>query len=88
MQNHPNKQQMLNWIDMVSFTLYETALYLDTHPTDKEALEFYNHFLGMRNEALAEYSSRFTPLTLDNVYCGDDYWKWVNDKWPWERGEC
>ena len=48
MQNHPNKQQMLNWIDMVSFTLYETALYLDTHPTDKEALEFYNHFLGMR----------------------------------------
>ncbi len=88
MQNRPNQQQMLVWIDMISFTLCETALYLDTHPEDKEAMEYYNHFLKMRREALAEYSSRFTPLTLDEVNCEEDYWKWVKDKWPWERGDC
>lgn len=84
----PNKQQLLNWIDMISFALVETALYLDTHPEDNEAAEFYTHFLRMRREAMEEYSKRFTPLTLDTVSCEEDYWKWVRDKWPWERGAC
>ena len=51
-------------------------------------MEFYNHFLKMRREALEEYSAQFTPLTIDEVNCEEDYWKWVKDKWPWERGEC
>lgn len=88
MQNKPTRQQMLNWIDMVSFTLYDVALYLDTHPEDREAMEYYDHFLRLRKEALCEYSAAYTPLTLDEVHGSEDYWKWVKDKWPWERGNC
>lgn len=88
MQNRANQKQLLNWIDIVSFAEVESSLYLDTHPTDKEAMEYFNHFSKLRKDALKEYSERFSPLTLDSVNCDEQYWKWVNDKWPWEKGGC
>lgn len=88
MQNRANQKQLLNWINVVSFAVVDSTLYLDSHPTDKEAMEYFNHFSKLRNEALKEYSERFTPLTIDCVNEDEDNWKWVNDKWPWERGGC
>lgn len=32
--NAPTRQQMLKWVDMVSFSAHEANLYLDTHPSD------------------------------------------------------
>lgn len=88
MQNCPNQQQLLNWINMISFAIQDTQLYLDTHADDQEALEYFCHFHKLRLEALEEYARRFTPLTIDTVTCSEDQWKWVMDKWPWERGVC
>lgn len=88
MNNNVNQKQLLNWIDIVSFATVEASLYLDTHSNDKEAKKYFDHFMKLRNEAVEEYSERFSPLTLDNVNCEDDNWKWANDKWPWEKGGC
>ena len=39
MNNMPMDQsQLLDWINQVSFVADDTALYLDTHPYDEEAL--------------------------------------------------
>lgn len=88
MQNRPNQQQLLNWINMVSFAIQDTLLYLDTHTDDKEALAYFKHFQKLRKEALEEYATRFTPLTIDSVQSCEQEWKWSQDKWPWERGGC
>lgn len=88
MQNRPSQQQLLNWINMISFTLVDAQLYLDTHSDDQEALEYFNHFHKLRLEALEEYSRRFTPLTIDSIADNEQEWRWVQDKWPWERGAC
>ena len=38
-----NRQELLSWINKVSFMAYDMALYLDTHPDDQQALEFFQN---------------------------------------------
>ena len=59
-------------------------MFLDTHPKNKEALEYFEYYQNARKQALKEYSSRFSPLTLDTVPKGTDFWAWANKPWPWE----
>lgn len=83
-----NEQKNLRfYIDAVSFAALDASLYLDSHPKDPEALEYFHHFNKARQQALREYSMRFGPLTLDTVR-DNDYWKWALQPWPWEREDC
>lgn len=87
-QNNMNRQQLMQWLNEVSFAVTEIALYLDTHPDDAEALAFFNHYNEERKKALALYSSNYAPLTLDLVQQDDDRWVWATEPWPWEGGYC
>ncbi len=83
-----NQQQLMDWINQISFALNDVVLYLDTHPCDQEAMAYFQHFHKKRQEALEEYGRRFSPLTLDSISNCQDQWEWVHDKWPWEGGNC
>lgn len=86
MMNTPmNRSQLLTWLDQVSFVAYDTALYLDTHPYDEEALSYYKHFLELRKKAMKMYEEQYGPLTLDGVDC-DGSWSWASQPNPWEGG--
>lgn len=87
-QQQMSQGQLLNWINMVSFAVYDTALFLDTHPCDKEALAYYNNCSRLRNQALHEYARLYGPLTLDYAADCDNEWKWVQTPWPWEGSRC
>ena len=39
-----NKEQLLRDIGIVDFVLTELTLYLDTHPFDCHAMEYFNHY--------------------------------------------
>ena len=39
--NFADKESIARAFDENSFALYDAVLYLDTHPNDKSALEFY-----------------------------------------------
>lgn len=80
-----NKDQLLQWITMVSFTVYDTVLYLDTHPKDQEALAYFNHYNRMRDQLMSEYSELYGPLTLDTAEVSGN-WDWATNPWPWEGG--
>jgi len=70
-------------IETYSFVLYETALYLDTHPTCRAALDYYAKYNARLHEAVEKYESRFGPLTIfGNKSCDD--WQWTKAPWPWE----
>ena len=79
-----NQQNLKCYIDFVSFAALDCAMFLDTHPESKEALEYFEYYTNARKQALKEYSSRFSPLTLDTVPKGTDFWAWANEPWPWE----
>ena len=53
--NRPCKAELLDWINTVSFVCDDTKLFLDTHPCNTEALEFYEEFKNQRMQALQEY---------------------------------
>lgn len=83
------RKKLMSEINKVSFAVMEMVLYLDTHPYDKEAIRFFNHYSKLRNELLDEYSKKFTPLTVDTATdCKNDgAWDWALEVLPW-RGGC
>ena len=77
---------LMNQIYQYSFAVDDVHLYLDTHPDDQEALNYYRTMRESQNEAVCAYEKQFGPLTADRVRDCDNYWTWINDPWPWEGG--
>ena len=86
--NFSNEQEkLLHDIGILGFIVIELTLYLDTHPTDRNAMEYLNHYNRMSNQAKKEYSKKFGPLTValaDTSDCND--WNWATLPMPWEGG--
>ncbi len=81
------QEKLLHDIGVLSFVVIELSLYLDTHPTDQNALKYFNHYNRLANQARQEYSAKYTPLTLsctDTSACDD--WQWALKPMPWEGG--
>ena len=77
--------ELLQMIYQASFALDDVTLFLDTHPCDKDALNYYQYVRKLREDALNAYQAQCGPIMKDQVNPGN-YWNWVNDKWPWEGG--
>ena len=67
----------------LGFVMVETVLFLDTHPQDAEALEYYCTMKEKYHEAVKYYTENFGPLQATNVECGN-YWIWASTPLPWE----
>lgn len=81
-----NKEQMLQDISTVDFVLVDLMLYLDTHPFDRGAMDYFNHYSRMKNQMTREFSQKFFPLTKDLADSNKE-WRWGAAPLPWE-GEC
>lgn len=79
-----NREQLFRWISLTKFACVDSSLYLDTHPCDVEAIAYFKEHVHLYNEALAEYSKTYGPLTLAHAHHCDTYWDWVNQPWPWQ----
>lgn len=66
-----------------SLAMDDAVLYLDTHPNDQEALNYFYYIKNMRQQAVNAYETQCGPLTVEGVMDAN-YWTWVNDPWPWE----
>ena len=78
--------RMLNDISIVDFVLVDLSLYLDTHPFDQEAMEYFNHYVRIKNKMSRDFSMRFFPLTKDLAESNKE-WRWGAAPLPW-GGEC
>ncbi len=86
MQNN-EQRRLLHEIGVISFVVTEMNLYLDTHPTDKDAMEYLNHYVRMKNKAMREYAMKYSPLRISDADgCPQSEWKWATEPWPWEGG--
>ncbi len=83
-----NEQKKLLFdIGMIDFVIVEMTLYLDTHPYDKEAIAYMNHYTKMKNQATREYNMKYGPLSVSSIENCQNEWKWALQPMPWE-GEC
>ena len=70
-------------LQSLAFVIQELALYLDTHRTDREALEIYRAYQQMYEECRRKYQQSCGPLNHGKPDdCGD--YRWLDDPWPWE----
>jgi spore coat protein JB len=80
------REQLMCVITESSFAIDDVKLYLDTHPCDKEALEYYQNYRKIRKEAIKEYRDCYGPISSYDV-AEANVWTWIDEPWPWE-GVC
>ncbi len=78
-----DKEKLANRLQILDFAIQEVALFLDSHPKDKVALDYYHKHKDMRQMALAEYQSKYGPIHI-TANENKDEWVWISDPWPWE----
>lgn len=76
---------LLQRVYETGFALDDVILFLDTNPTNAEALQYYFYMKQLRDEAVNNYEAAYGPLFNFNVNTAN--WSWINDPWPWE-GDC
>ena len=81
------QRQLYHDISVISFVIVEMTEYLDTHPTDRDAMDYLNHYVRMQNQAMREYAMKYGPLRISDADgCSQNEWKWATQPWPWEGG--
>ena len=80
------QENMLHDIGVVDFVTVEMAEYLDTHPIDREAMEYFNHYMRMKNQMMRDYAGKYGPLSLSVADNSCKEWKWALQPMPWEGG--
>ena len=73
-------------ISMVDFLLMDMKLYLDTHPTDRNALDYYHHYAKILKDLREAYAENFGPLFAEQSSCSKE-WDWGSEPNAWE-GVC
>lgn len=76
--------EMLEQIRQYNFAIIDFAEYLDTHPNDRKALCLYQDYCYKLKELENNYQRIFGPLT---IYYPCNKWRWLEEPWPWERGD-
>lgn len=77
------QRELLDLIRVLGFNAFEAVLFLDTHPSDQQALMSYKKYQQLLEKATNEYTTHFGPLSSDNVNI-ENGWTWGNRPWPWE----
>lgn len=81
--NCDERKELLQEIRALKFAINELALYLDTHPDDMKALCLHKRYTKKAKELKEKYQKVYGPLTIDYP-CNK--WRWLEEPWPWERG--
>ena len=79
-----DKQKALMRVQTYGFALDEAVLFLDTHPDNKDALDYYHKALSEYENAVGNFISNFGPLDITQVK-SHDKWTWVEGCMPWEE---
>ena len=77
--------RMLKDIGVIGFTVVELNEYLDTHPFDKQAMEYLNHYARIKTQMMKDFSAKYYPLTVESSTDTRE-WNWVLSPMPWEGG--
>ena len=77
------REEMMMKIKSYSFSIVELGLYLDTHPDDEKALCLHREYAKQLKDLEDKYQKMYGPLT---IFFPCNKWRWLEEPWPWERG--
>lgn len=76
--------KQLHELQAVDFVLVELNLYLDTHPTDANAIQQYNQYAELRMRLAHQFESQYGPLMNFGHSFSSVPWAWNDTPWPWQ----
>lgn len=76
--------KQLHELQAVDFVLVELNLYLDTHPTDTNAIQQYNNYALLRQQIAQRYEAKYGPLKNFGQSFSGVPWSWNEEPWPWQ----
>lgn len=85
MNSMMSQEKALQFVRETCFAVLDIGLFLDTHPCDEKAMDYYNKYQQMHKEAVRNYEEHYGPLSIDGVNTCDG-WTWTEKPWPWEGG--
>lgn len=79
-----NRDELLKRITALDFYIIDMHLYLNTHPTDRDALAKYNSAVSEVKELRELFTEQYGMLLANNTVSKYP-WQWINNPWPWQR---
>ena len=70
------------------FVEWELHIFLDTHPTNREAAKKLKETQEKTAELVQRYEEVFGPINESST--STSRWAWITDPWPWDNteGDC
>ena len=73
----------LERVQEMDFAMHEAALFLDNHPNNTEAMEYFAYFQHEATQARKQFEQKYGPLQYQSQ-ANTGGWQWVEGPWPWE----
>lgn len=80
------REKLLHAVQMYDFVLTEANLYLDGHPDNREAAEYFQPHKKLHQAAVERYEAEYGPLTARSAN-PESQKNWIDGPWPWELEE-
>ena len=80
------QNKMLRQISVLSFTILELTLFLDTHPCNQEAMRHFDYYNRLKKEKCEEYANLYGPLTISQAKGRSQEFQSTMQPWPWVGG--
>ena len=80
-----DKAMLKKQIYELDFALHELVLFLDSHPTNRRAMELMREYREKRSKLIAEYEQKFGKyiVTVRDVPMSGR-WEWLDSPWTWD----
>ena len=80
-----DKAKLQKKIHELDFALHELVLFLDSHPTNRRAMELMCEYREKRSKLISDYEQRFGKyiVTVSDVP-KTGRWEWLVSPWPWD----
>lgn len=81
-----NRDELLKTLSELDFMAVDLALFLNTHPDNREAIQTYNQIITAADAVRMKYEEAFGPLCSFRSYATNtDDWQWKDAPWPWQQ---
>ena len=78
------RETLLKRLSAAQFTQWELHLYLDTHPSDLQALALFKKCEAKYRMLRNEFEEQYGPLSQFDAVGAE----WLKDPWPWDIEGC
>ncbi|MCI1959743.1 MAG: spore coat protein CotJB [Clostridia bacterium] len=79
-----DKDLLLKSLTELDFMAVDIGLYLDTHPTDKDAIAEYNKVVKAADTVRMKYEKLVGPMcSFRSANKCEDVWLYATNPWPW-----